>query len=136
MAEHPNVVLARRGFEAFAAGDRATIESLLHEDAVWHIPGRSGLAGEYRGRDVILAMLRETALRSGGTYRVQLRYAVADDRHVVAVYRATGQRDGRSIDIDQALIVALDDGRWVEIRAVPTDQYAFDEFWGQRQLEA
>jgi hypothetical protein len=125
-------VLARRGFEAFAAGDRATIESLLREDAVWHIPGRSELGGEYRGRAAILAMLRETALRSGGTYRVQLRYAVADDRHVVAVYRATGQRGGRSIDIDQALIVELDEARWVQIRAVPTDQYAFDEFWDLR----
>ena len=129
MTEHPNVRLARRGFDGFAAGDRATIESLLHEDAVWHIPGRSDLAGEHRGREAILAMLRETALRSGGTYRAELGYAVADDRHVVAVYRATGQRDGRSIDIDQALIVTLDDGRWVEIRAVPADQYAFDEFW-------
>ena len=129
MAEHPNVELARRGFEAFRAGDRATIESLLHEDAVWHIPGRSPFAGEHRGRESILAMLGDTARRSAGTYRVDLHYAVADERHVIAVYRATGRRDGRSIDIDQALIVKLDDGRWIEVRAVPTDQYAFDEFW-------
>jgi ketosteroid isomerase-like protein len=129
VGEHPNVELARRGFVAFATGDRATIDELIDADAVWRIRGRSDLAGEYRGREAILAMLRETAVRTGGTYRAELHYAVADDAHVVAVYRATGQRDERAIDILQALIVRVGDGRWVEVDAVPTDQYAFDEFW-------
>jgi uncharacterized protein len=127
--EHPNCELVRRGFEAFATGDRATIESLVHEDAVWHIPGHSDLAGEHRGREAILAMLRETATRTAGTYRATLDHVVADDQHVVAVYRASGRREGRRLDIYQVLIVRLGDARWLEVQAVPTDQYAFDEFW-------
>ena len=47
----------------------------------------------------------------------------------VAVYRATGQRRGRSLDIDQALLITLRDGRWQEIVAVPTDPDAFAAFW-------
>jgi hypothetical protein len=132
VTEHPNVERARRGFAAFASGDRATIDELIDDHAVWRIPGRSELAGEYRGRDTILAMLRETAVRTGGTYRAELHYALADDEHVVAVYRASGERDGREIDIVQALIVRVEDGRWVGVDAVPTDQYAFDEFWSGR----
>jgi ketosteroid isomerase-like protein len=129
VGEHPNCELVRRGFESFATGDRATIESLIHEDAVWHIPGRSDLAGEHRGREAILAMLRETATRTAGTYRATLDHVVADDQHVVAVYRASGRREGRSLDLYQVLIVRLGDARWLEVQAVPTDQYAFDEFW-------
>ena len=47
----------------------------------------------------------------------------------MAVYRATGTRDGRTLDIDQALLVTLRDGRWSEIVALPTDPLAFEAFW-------
>lgn len=129
MAEHPNVERARRGFRAFAEGDAATIVELLREDVVWRIPGRNELGGEYRGRDAALAALRRALELSGGTYRAELRWAVADDEHVVAAYRASGQRDGKQIALDQALVVRVEDGRWVEVDAVPFDQHAFDEFW-------
>ena len=61
--------------------------------------------GEYRGRDEIIAFLRRTAELTGGTYRVELLWVVADDEHAVAVYRARGERDGRApLDIEQALL--------------------------------
>ena len=126
---HPNVELARRGFAAFAAGDRATIEALVDDEAVWRIPGRSDLAGEHSGRDAILAMLRQTTVRTGGSYRAVFEAALADDDRVVALYRAQGERPGRSLDIRQLLVIRIADGRWAEIDAVPFDLYAFDAFW-------
>jgi hypothetical protein len=54
---------------------------------------------------------------------------MADEARVVAFYRATGTREGRTIDLEQLLVVTLDEGRWIDVRALPTDQYAFDEFW-------
>jgi hypothetical protein len=124
-----NVERTRRGFRAFADGDVATILELLDEDVVWRIPGRNRLAGEYAGRDAALGVLRRSAELTAGTYRADLRWAVADDDHVVAVYRASGRRDDRALELDQALVVRVDDGRWVEVDAVPFDQHAFDEFW-------
>jgi hypothetical protein len=47
----------------------------------------------------------------------------------VALYRATGSRPGREIDIDQVLLIELRDGRWHEILALPTDPPAFEAFW-------
>ena len=65
-----------------------------------------------------------------GTYHVELLWAVADDDHLVAVYRAVGERpDGRELDIEQALLVELEDARWNVMRAQPLDQAAFDAFW-------
>ena len=88
------------------------------------------MAGEYRGHDEILAFLRRTAELTAGTYRVDLLWVLADDAHTVAVYRARGERDGRTpLDIEQALLVELRDGLWTDIHAQPLDGQAFDTFW-------
>ena len=88
------------------------------------------MTGEYRGRDEILVFLRRTAELTAGTYRVDLLWVVADDAHTVAVYRARGEREGRTpLDIEQVLLVELRDGLWTDIRAQPLDQQAFDAFW-------
>ena len=130
MSEHPNATRTREGFERFVQGDLPALLDLFADDAVWHVPGSMTLSGEHRGRDAIIAFLRRTAELTGGTYRVELLWTVADDDHLVAVYRAVGERpDGRELDIEQALLVELEDGRWKVVRAQPLDQAAFDAFW-------
>jgi ketosteroid isomerase-like protein len=96
---------------------------------VWCVAGSAPVAGEYRGRHVIFELFRETRRRTGGTYRSELRWAVADDEHAVALYRARGSRLGREIDIDQVLLITFRDGLWQEITALPTDPKAFEAFW-------
>jgi uncharacterized protein (TIGR02246 family) len=130
MSEHPNATRAREGFERFVQGDLPALLDLFADDATWHVPGSMALSGAHRGRDSIVAFLRGTAELTGGTYRVELLWTVADDDHLVAVYRARGGRpDGRELDIEQALLVELEDGRWRVVRAQPLDQAAFDAFW-------
>jgi ketosteroid isomerase-like protein len=51
-AEHPNAALVRRACAAQAKADLEAYLALLSEDFVLHIPGRSRIAGEYRGRHV------------------------------------------------------------------------------------
>jgi ketosteroid isomerase-like protein len=127
---HPNADVVREGFDRFVQGDVGGLLGLFADDAVWHVPGSNAVAGDYRGRDEIVAFLRRTAELTGGTYRVELLWVVADDEHTVAVYRAQGERDGgRTLDIEQALLIELRDGLWADIRAQPLDQGAFDAFW-------
>jgi hypothetical protein len=125
---HPNAVLLERLFGAFG-NDAMAVARGIAEDAVWRVAGANAMSGEYRGRDAILRFLRETLLLTGGTYRTELRYVVADDERAVAVYRARGERDARSIDIDQALFCVVRDGMVAEVTAVPFDAAAFDAFW-------
>ena len=128
MSEHPSVAAARRVFEGFRRGD-VSLE-LFSPDAVWHVPGANAMSGDYRGVGEIGPFLRRTRELTGGTYDVELVWAVGDDERLVAVYRARGERpDGRTLDIEQALLIRLDGGRWREIRAQPLDQSAFDAFW-------
>ena len=74
-------------------------------------------------------LFRDTRRLTGDTYFSELRWAVADDEHGVAVYRATGERLGRRLDIDQALLIDFGAGRWQRIVALPTDPDAFGAFW-------
>ena len=130
MREHPNATRARMGFDRFVQGDLRALLDLFADDAVWHVPGSMPLSGAHRGRDEIVAFLRRTAELTGGTYRVALLWTVADEEHLVAVYRARGERpDGRRLAIEQALLVDLESGRWRVVRAQPLDQPAFDAFW-------
>jgi uncharacterized protein len=130
MSEHPNATRAREGFERFVQGDLSALLDLFADDASWEVPGSMALSGTHRGRDAIIAFLRGTAELTAGTYRVELLWTVADDDHLAAVYRARGGRpDGRALDIEQALLVELEDGRWKVVRAQPLDQAAFDCFW-------
>ncbi|MGZ8783549.1 MAG: nuclear transport factor 2 family protein [Gaiellaceae bacterium] len=130
MSEHPNAANVRHGFERFVGGDAEGLLDLFAPDAVWHVPGANAMTGSYRGLEQILAFLRRTAELTVGTYRVDLLWAIADDEHAVAVYRARGERDGnRSLDVEQALLIELRDGTWADIRAQPLDQAAFDAFW-------
>ena len=130
MNEHPNVDGVRRVFAAFKGGDARALFDVIAEDAVWRIGGTAlAVARTYRGRDDIFELFRLTRRLTDGTYRSQLLWTLADESNAVAVYRATGRRDGRELDIEQALLITLRDGRWTDIVAVPTDPAAFDAFW-------
>jgi ketosteroid isomerase-like protein len=118
-----------RVFAAFGGGDPRALFDVIDEDAVWTVPGRVGVAQVYRGRERIFELFRETRRLTDGSYLSELRWAVADAAHAVAVYRASGARLGRRLDIDQALLIDHSDGRWRAVTAVPTDPVAFERFW-------
>lgn len=125
---HPNAELLQRAFAAFGR-DALVVARALADDIVWRVPGTNAMSGEYAGRDATLQFLRQTLVLTGGTYRTELRYVVADDERAVAVYRARGEREGRTLDIEQALFCVIRDGQIAEVTAVPLDFPAFDAFW-------
>jgi ketosteroid isomerase-like protein len=102
---------------------------VIAEDAVWRVPGVAPVSQEYRGRERIFDLFRETRRLTDGSYLSELRWALADADHAVAVYRARGERLGRTLDIDQVLLIGHRDGIWTDITAVPTDPPAFEAFW-------
>ncbi len=116
-------------FAAFRGGDARALVEVIAEDAVWRVAGSAPVSGEARGRPAILELFRETRRQTEGTYLSELRWALADGDHAVALYRARGSRLGRELDIDQVLLITLRDGRWHEIVAIPTDPAAFAAFW-------
>jgi uncharacterized protein len=125
---HPNEELVRRGFEAFSKGDLDTLRELFDPDAVWHAPGRGPLSGDHPGVDAILGFFARTMELTGGTFRVELHDALANDEHAVALYVARGEREGRTLEDRSVLVSHVRNGKLVETWQHSEDQYAADEF--------
>ncbi len=125
--EHPNAALVRRVFAAFGK-DAMAVSAAFARDIVWQVPGHTAMSGEYRGRRDVVEFLRRTGLETGGTYKSRLHTVFADDEWAVAIYRATGSRNGIDLDIEQALVIRIADGQWRDVTAVPLDP-AFERFW-------
>jgi ketosteroid isomerase-like protein len=131
VAENRNAVVVRRLFEAFERKDAFALRELFAEDAVWHVGGRSVVARTYRGRREIIRFLGTLPKLTDGTYSSQLIDVLASGARAAVLYRASGRREGRALDIDQLLLFTLRDGVVTEVVALPSDQHAFDAFWGQ-----
>ena len=125
--EHPNAALTRRVFAAFGK-DAMAISAAFSRQIVWRVPGNTAVSGEYHGRREVVEFLRRTGLETDGTYRSSLQTVFANDDWAVAIYRATGRRNGIDLDVDQALVIRCEDGLWKEVTAVPLDS-AFERFW-------
>jgi uncharacterized protein len=124
-----NEALVRRIFDAFARKQGLSLRDVFAEDAIWHVPGASVMAGTYRGRSEIFRFLARLPKLTNGTYGSRLIDVLVSRERAAALYRASGEREGRSLDIDQLLLFTIGEGRVTEVLALPNDPRAFDEFW-------
>ena len=128
MAEHPHAARIRDGYAAFATADFAALNDLFAEDLRWHDAGRNQTSGEYRGRDAVYGFFGKLMEITERSFRVDLHAVLADDEHGVALVVLTASRGGRSVEVREAHVFHMRDGKVVEFWNASADQYAFDEF--------
>jgi len=87
------------------------------------------MAGTFRGREAIFRFLARLPKATDGTYGSRLIDVLASDDRAAALYRATGTRRGRTLDLDQVLLFRIEGGLVREVLALPSDPQAFEEFW-------
>lgn len=124
-----NAAVVRRVFDAFARKNGLSLRDVFAEDATWVVPGRGAMAGTYRGREAIFRFLARLPRETGGTYASRLVDVLASDERAAALYRASGERSGRRLELDQVLLFRLEGGLVREVLALPTDPEAFEQFW-------
>ena len=124
-----NEALVRRIFDAFARKQGFALRGLFADDSVWNVPGRGVMAGAYRGRDEIFRFLARLPKETDGTYASELRDVLASEDRAAALYRASGTRHGRRLELDQVLLFRIGDGLVREVLALPSDPEAFEAFW-------
>ena len=129
MEPHQNVAIMQRAYEAFNTGDMKTLTELMDE-TVWHLPGRSSMAGDYQGSGATLAYFGQLAQETGGTFRAELQHLAGDgDGRVIAIHHNSGERDGKHLDVECCIVFELKDGRVIDGREHFGNLYAWDEFW-------
>ena len=129
MTEHPNVELTRRGYEAFAKGDMATLSELLADDVTWHVDGAGPLNGTYHGRDEVFSFFGRLAEETAGTFRLDVHDVLANDEHAVVLCTQSASRGGKSIEVPVANVSHLRDGKLTEFWGATADVQASIDFW-------
>lgn len=127
---HPNAETVRRAYDAFNRADMETLTETFHEDACWHTPGRSPIAGDHEGRDAVFAQFGRYGGDTGGTFRATLKTVLADDEgRVIGIHHNSAEKDGKRLDTKCCIEFALKDGRIVHGREHFYDLYNWDDFW-------
>ena len=130
ITEHANGALVRRAYEAFNTADGETLTELIDENASWHTPGRSPLAGDHQGREAVFAQFGRYGDETGGTFKATLQHVLTgDDGRVAGIHHNTAERNGKHLDVYCCIVFELEDGRCIDGRECFFDLHAWDEFW-------
>ena len=128
MPEHPNVEIVRRGYDAFNNRDMDALVALIAENVVWHVSGRSFIAGDYHGREMTFAYFDRLHDLTNGTHQAELHVAVGGDEHVISIDHSSARRNGRTYEENELVVFRFRDGRIVEAWQAFMNPYALDAF--------
>lgn len=113
---------------AWRDGDLFTMIDLYADDVVVHYGGSSPFAGTHLGRDRLLEVLAETAVRSG---RALVSVDQIDDHgtHGALFVTESMTVDGETVELQRALRYRIADGRIAECWLYDHDQHLVDRSW-------
>jgi ketosteroid isomerase-like protein len=127
MVEEEDIELVRTAYDAFVAGDMEWLNEHLHENIVWHAAGRSSLAGEYRGREEVLASLAKSVQIAMPAF--EIHDVAASEDHAVTVLDVTWRRpDGEAFEGKAVQVFHVGGGKFLESWFIPEDQAGLDAF--------
>jgi hypothetical protein len=129
MQEHPNVEIVRQSCDAFNDGNVDTLSQLLAENVIWHVPGRSAIAGDYQGRETTFAYFDHLRELTNSTHHAELLVVVGDDEHVISVDHSSARRNGSIYDEYELVVFRFRDGRIAEAWQAFMRPYAHDAFF-------
>jgi uncharacterized protein len=126
---HPNVTTYLQAIDAFNRDDLAAVHDHVRSDVVYRIPGRSPVAGEFRGIDGFAEILRRLREESRGTIALEPLTVLADDHNLIARCRVTADRAGKRLDTENCYAFRFVDGKLAEGTVFVSDPQHVDEFW-------
>ena len=109
--------------------DLPPVEELLAENVVWHVPGTSPIAGDYRGREAVSGYFRLRRELAGGAIRIAEGGEAHHDEAVVQLADGRAPLGGREVVWRTAGVYRVVNGRIAEAWLVPLDQEHFDRVW-------
>ena len=125
---HANADLVRKSFEAFAAGDTATMDQMMTDDARWHVAGTSAVSGDFEGKDAIFGFFARISQETD-SFKQEIHSVLADDEHAVALVKTTASRGGKDLAYDAVFVFHVAGGKMTETWFTPVDYPAVDAFW-------
>jgi uncharacterized protein len=130
MAGEKYAEVLQGGFEAFGRGDMDYLKkNVFTDNTVWHVSGKSQLAGDYSG-DQVYAWFGKLFELSGGTFKVEIHDIATSGDHAVALTSTSAERGGKKLENQKgAQVHHFDGGKISETWLHLEDPYEFDDFW-------
>jgi ketosteroid isomerase-like protein len=125
-----NSDVMRGCYAAFVTGDLPAVLGTFADDIEWVVPGRTGLAGVYKGTDEVVRFFTELGERSAGSFTLEVIDVMESGDRVIAVVRERAARGDRSLDVVNLHYWEMRDGKATRFIAYEYDQYLEDEFYG------
>ena len=129
MGEDAYSSLVRRAYQDFESGELDLLRVVMADEVVWHEPGRSSFAGDYKGPEAVLDLLRKLKARSRGTLKIEILDVLSEPERAVVFQRETAMRNGKALDVIAAIDFEIHRGKITEVTVYQADTYRFDEFW-------
>jgi len=127
-ANHKNISIGERLWEAVAAGDAAGFRDLLSPEIRWRSHGTGDITGIFVGIDAVLDYMA-----SAGDLVDKLRSDLIDifvnDRGAVLWYVVEANRGEKELHSEQFLLLEIEDDRVVRGTVVPASQQQTNSFW-------
>jgi hypothetical protein len=121
--------LVRRTYQDFESGDLDLLGVVMAQEVIWHEPGRSSLAGDYKGPEEVLGFLGELKALSSGTFKIEVLDVLSEPERAVVLQRETAMRNHKILDVIAAVEFEIHREKITEVTVYQHDTYAFDEFW-------
>ena len=126
---HPNEKLMRDADEAQKRGDFEAFMNTFTDDIVIHLPGKSSIAGTYKGKDQFGEIFqRFTELSPEYTFEPHAYFA--DDEHGILLQRSHYKRGDEMLDTNDTFVYHFRDGKISEMWIETDDPYGTDAFLG------
>jgi uncharacterized protein len=126
---HSNEKLLRDADEAQIQGDVEKFAGFYADDVIVHIPGKSSLAGVYKGKDQFLELF-ERFMERTPEYSFEPHAYLADDEHGVILQRSLYKRGNETLESNDTFICHFRGGKISEFWYLSEDTEAVDAFLG------
>jgi acyl-CoA thioesterase FadM/ketosteroid isomerase-like protein len=115
--------------DMYAGGDLEAVSELLADNVVWHVPGTSPIAGDYRGREAVLDYFRVRRELAGGAIEISKIGEAHHDEALVQVADGRARLGRDEVVWRTAGVYRVAGGRVAEAWLVPLDLKHFDRVW-------
>jgi ketosteroid isomerase-like protein len=127
---HPNVLTYLAALDAFNRNDLAALSDHVAPDFVYRIPGRSTVAGEFRGIDGFVEALTRLQEESAGTIQLTPLTVLADGENLIARAHVSAERGHRRLDTENCYAFRFVDGKVADGQVFLSDPEHVEDFWG------
>ena len=126
---HPNEQVLRDIDAAQVSGDIEGFMGHFADDIIAHMPGRSSLAGTYKGKAEFADVFQRFMERSP-EYSFEPHAYFADHEHGVTLQRSHYGRGDQTLDTNDTFVCHFRGGKVAEMWLSTDDPYGVDEFLG------